>query len=277
MMQYEKIFDAIKKDGLDWRLNFTGIDFFNSFEINDLIFYLANQEKFDEFERIDFSTNEGGEFTHEYFKKIGMSEQLVNIAKNVKENIIFDDDNNSSCFFDHIKLYRFKQDFYGEYENIFEEFSKIGFSQNNAALITSSIGEIIDNAFHHNLGRWNSSFGPLVILLAQNIADKKEINISICDFGVGFMETLRKNYHELQSEAEAIELAIKPKVTGRLNKMGGNGLVYLQKNIFNGFSGEIAIRSMDTIVSVKREGGIELLKSDLPFKYGANVFISLKY
>lgn len=276
MINYEKIIEIVKWKDFDWKMDFTGIKSLNSFEINDLIFYLANQEKFDEFERIDFSTNEGGEFTHEYFKKIGMPEQLVNIAKNVKENIIFDD-NNSSCFFDRIKLYRFKQDFYGEYENIFEEFSKIGFSQNNAALITSSIGELVDNAFHHNLGQWNSSFGPLVILMAQNILDKQEINISICDFGVGFLETLKNNYPQLKSEAEAIEVAIKPKTTGRISKIGGNGLVYLQKNIFNGFSGEIAIRSKDSLVSVEKNGKINLLKNNLPFNYGANVFISLKY
>ncbi len=59
--------------------------------------------------------------------------------------------------------------------------------------------------------------------------------------------------------------------------MGGNGLVYLQKNIFNGFSGEIMIRSKDTLVSVDKKEEITLLKNNLPFKYGANIFINLKY
>lgn len=275
-MQYDKIFKIANRENNNWKINFSEIDFINSLEINDLIFYLANQNKFSDFKNIHFSTNEGGKFNNEYLKKIGFHEQITNIAKNIKKSISIND-NNSSRFFDYIKLYRYKQDFYGEYENIFEEFSKIGFSQNNASLITSSIGEIIDNAFHHNLGKWNSVFGPLVILFSQNIKEKREVNISICDFGVGFLETLKKNYPKLNNEKDAIELAIKPKTTGRLNKMGGNGLVYLQKNIFNGFAGEIIIRSKNVLVSVKKEGEVCLLKDDIPFSYGANIFISIKY
>jgi len=37
------------------------------------------------------------------------------------------------------------------------------------------------------------------------------------------------------------------------------------------------IRSKDSLVSVEKDGKINLLKNNLPFDYGVNVFISLKY
>jgi len=246
MVTYDKILQIAKNS------DFSKTSSLNSFEKNELIFCLLNSQK------SDLNQNE-----------IKETVEKINCQKNAG--------NEQHNFINQIKPYIFKQDFYGDYENIFEEFSKIGISEENTAILVSSIGEIIDNSFSHNLGQWNNSFGPLVLYLSQQIPDRKEINISICDFGIGFLATLKKNYPQLENEEEAIKFALMPQTTGRINKMGGNGLVYLQKNVFNGFKGNITIRSNNTLVSIKSKETVELISNSIPFDFGTNVFISLNY
>lgn len=264
MMDYEKIF--IKGTAV----NLKEIESLNSMEINDLFFYLANYNR-------DLRNCDGKEELIHYIDKIGFFTLLANIKKNQQIIHFISAADPVFLFFDRITAYASKQNFYGEYEAIFSEFIKIGFSKDNAALITSSIGEIIDNAFYHNLGQWNSEFGALVIFTAQHIPDKKNINISICDFGVGFLNTLIGNYPFLKTEADAIAVALKANTTGRINKAGGNGLVYLQKNIFNGFAGNIMIRSKNVLVAIDKREQTKIISGKLPFNYGVNIFINLNY
>lgn len=267
MINYEKIF----KKNTD--VNFNEIGVLNSMDISDLFFYLANSQK-NALQNFKNHARENSDL-FDYLEKIGFFAIFVNITKKEGDSAIERADDIK--FFDRMKFYSSKQDFYGEYEEIFSEFIKIGFSKNNAALITSSIGEIIDNAFYHNLGQWNSEFGPLVVFIAQHIPDKKNINISVCDFGVGFLSTLAENYPFLKTEGEAIAVALKANTTGRINKAGGNGLVYLQKNIFNGFAGNIMIRSKNVLVAVDKKEQTKIISDKLPLNYGVNIFINLNY
>lgn len=264
MINYEKIL----KKGAD--VNLKEIDSLNSMEINDLFFYFANHNQ-------DLKNYEGRKEIIYYMDSIGFFTLLVNIREKNKCIHCISAADPDFRLFGRMRLYTSKQDFYGEYEIIFNEFKEIGFSENNAALITSSIGEIIDNAFYHNLGQWNSEFGPLVIFTAQHIPDKKNINISICDFGVGFLNTLIGNYPFLKIEADAIVFALKVNTTGRINKAGGNGLVYLQKNIFNSFAGNIMIRSGNTLTAIEKREEVRIINDNIPFDYGANVYINLNY
>jgi hypothetical protein len=84
----------------------------------------------------------------------------------------------------------------------------------------------------------------------QNNIRQREFSVSICDFGIGFLQTIRHNYPKIATEAEAIKLALNENITGRPNQRGGNGLLFLQKNIFNGFKGSLVIRSTNTLVNV---------------------------
>jgi hypothetical protein len=155
-------------------------------------------------------------------------------------------------------------------------------SQDSSSLVVSSFLEIVDNAFTHNLGRWPTSHYKRVASIFIDDITKKKFTIAVADIGIGFKQTLKLKYPDLSSELDAIKLAIKPNVSSRPTdykgqKMGGNGLYYLQKNIFNGLSGRLFIRSCDCFCEILSANKIQELESDLPFKYGANVFFELSY
>src|SRR3990167_1098638 len=64
-----------------------------------------------------------------------------------------------------IKIFSSKAEFYSEYPKLVENFLSIGLSNDTSNLIASSLGEVIDNSFSHNLGQWPSELGPTVIML----------------------------------------------------------------------------------------------------------------
>ena len=144
-------------------------------------------------------------------------------------------------------------------------------------LVGSSLGEIVDNAFSHNIGQWSNDIGPLVIGLMQNNIQKRELTVSICDFGVGFLQTIQHNFPKIVTEAGAVSLALKANITGRPNQRGGNGLLFLQKNIFNGFKGMLSIRSTNTLVNVTDFNKCEIITEELPFSRGVNIYFSVQY
>jgi len=111
----------------------------------------------------------------------------------------------------------------------------------------------------------------------RTYAAKREFTVAISDFGIGFLQTLRHNYPDLTTEAEAIELALKANITGRPNHRGGNGLLFLQKNIFNGFRRTLYIRSTNTLVQVKNFTKHEILTETLPFSRGATIYFNVYY
>ncbi len=148
--------------------------------------------------------------------------------------------------------------------------------------MVSSFLEIVDNAFTHNLGRWPTKYYKRVTSLFINDTKKKNFIIAVADLGVGFKETLKLKYPEVQSETEAIQLAVQANTSSRPvdykgQKMGGNGLYFLQKNIFNGLAGKLFIRSCNCFCEVLSVNQVKQLEIDLPYSYGANVLFKLSY
>lgn len=86
------------------------------------------------------------------------------------------------------------------------------------SLITLVAGEIGDNSFAHNLGKWPDMPG---IFFGYNL-DKKEIVLA--DRGVGVLETLRQVRPELNSHTEAVKMAFTEFISGRAPEKRGNGL-----------------------------------------------------
>jgi len=86
------------------------------------------------------------------------------------------------------------------------------------SLITLITGEIGDNSFAHNLGKWPDTPG---IFFGYNL-DKKEIVLA--DRGVGILETLRRVKPELNSHTEAVKVAFTEFISGRAPEKRGNGL-----------------------------------------------------
>ena len=171
-----------------------------------------------------------------------------------------------------LEVYRNKPSFSANEERITTLLRYVGVDNDKVPLVIAPLSEVIDNAFLHNLGQWDSVVGPLVVLFAQGDPQKKEVRFSVCDLGVGFLATLHRNYPDIATQEEAISCALRPNVTGRESRKGGNGLAFLQEHVFNGFKGGLYIRSVDTLFSVKAKDAEEV-----PLRQGSGVFFSLLY
>ena len=86
------------------------------------------------------------------------------------------------------------------------------------SLIVLVAGEIGDNSFAHNLGKWPDTPG---IFFGYDI--KKGI-IVLADRGLGILETLRRVRPGLSTHVKAVEVAFTEFLSGRAPEKRGNGL-----------------------------------------------------
>jgi len=86
------------------------------------------------------------------------------------------------------------------------------------SLVTLIAGEIGDNSFAHNIGKWPDTAG---IFFGYDL--EKRI-IVLADRGLGILETLRQVRPELSSHVEAVEVAFTEFISGRAPEKRGNGL-----------------------------------------------------
>lgn len=264
-MDYQKLIRIPSIQNESLVLDFQGVLFLNTFEITELFAYLVLFPFWGNTYQIQNSTD-----TVWYLQRVNFFSQLERIKNLIPQSI--ESRSHTSDRLLELQIYQHKHGFYGDYEHIQTLLQTIGVGDEKLSLIVSSLWEIVDNAFSHNLWRWSSDIGPLAILLAQKFEKKRELCFSFCDFWIGFLETLKGNYPSLDWQREAILHAIKPNITGRPQGRGGNGLDYLKKNVFNGFRGELRIRSGDTVLSVAEE-----TSQHTPFGAGANIIFTLHY
>ncbi len=86
------------------------------------------------------------------------------------------------------------------------------------SLIVLLAGEMGDNSFAHNLGKWPDTSG---IFFGYDL-DKRIIVLA--DRGLGILETLRQVRPELSSHVVALETAFTEFISGRAPEKRGNGL-----------------------------------------------------
>ena len=251
------------------QLNFSSVGFLQVFDINELFFHIVANHSFLDFEVIGNTSIVG------YLERINFFfnlEKLIGITRR-KESPYTGD----QARLHELKIFRYKPDFESTSKKMYSMFIDIGLSGETSSILVSTLSEISDNAFGHNLGRWPFKTGPMIICLIQQYHASRESAVSLLDFGVGFFETLKDNYPDIKTEHEAVHLAIQSNVTGRIGKKGGNGLTYLQKNIFNGFAGELEIRSGNCLVRIEKSGSSRVIEDNLPFTFGAHVGFKIHY
>lgn len=93
------------------------------------------------------------------------------------------------------------------------------------SLIVLVAGEIGDNSFAHNLGKWPDVSG---IFFGYDL--NKQI-IVLADRGLGILETLRQVRPELPSHIAAVEVAFTEFISGRAPEKRGNGLKLVREVI----------------------------------------------
>lgn len=269
---YNKILSSefVYMEGSKLIFDFKSVDFLSVFDITELFFYCCSN--FYDISKLEIRNPNGASSYLErvnFFYSLGI---IQNLSSNLKSNYT-----GGSNKLLELQTYTLSRDFYNNTEKIMDMFKSIGLSENTASLLSASLLEVVDNAFSHNLGQWSDEIGSLTACLIQDYKNERELCISFCDFGVGFLATLKNNYTGLKNEEQAINCALKKQTTSRNPQKGGNGLFHLQKNIFNGFKGNLFIRSVDTIVQVNNIEQIEVIQNDLPFSFGANVLFTIKY
>jgi hypothetical protein len=166
-------------------------------------------------------------------------------------------------FSDEIKIFSNKNEFYASWEKILKNLWKIWLSDDTSYLIFSSLGEIIDNSFFHNLWRWTTNFWPKCFFYFYHNKKEKQLNFVISDLWIWFKGTLKNNFPDLETEKEALQIALKPWITWRYEKKWWNWLVFLQKNIFNWFRWELFIRSNNFLAQINSFAEISEIKNDV--------------
>lgn len=92
-------------------------------------------------------------------------------------------------------------------------------------LLTSVAGEIGNNSYDHNIGKWIDTPG---IFFGYDLNKKQ---IILADRGVGILQTLRGVRPELKNHEEALKLAFTEIISGRRPEARGNGLKYVRNVI----------------------------------------------
>jgi len=125
--------------------------------------------------------------------------------------------------------------FYCQFSSIFQtrlhklenELSKIPEFRETYSLITSTVGEIGNNSFDHNLGQWTDISG---ILFAYNLSRRQ---IVLSDRGQGVLKTLKRVKPSLKNDKEALRTAFTEIISGRSPESRGNGLKYVKEIIIS--------------------------------------------
>ena len=122
------------------------------------------------------------------------------------------------------------------------------------SLIVLIAGEIGDNSFAHNLGKWPDIAG---IFFGYDLT--KRI-IVLADRGLGILETLRHVRPELSSHVAAVEVAFTEFISGRAPEKRGNGLKLVRETIidnpidlfYTSGDAEVRMKGSDKIFRVTR-------------------------
>jgi len=103
---------------------------------------------------------------------------------------------------------------------------KLGFEK-LYSLIVLVTGEIGDNSFAHNIGKWPDTPG---IFFGYDL--EKRI-IVLADRGLGVLETLHQVRSSLSSHVEAVEVAFTEFISGRAPEKRGNGLKLVREVVID--------------------------------------------
>lgn len=128
-----------------------------------------------------------------------------------------------------------KSDYYCETRDVFEarndkmpeELIEKGLDESTAYLVYAMAGELGNNSFDHNVGKWPNVMG---IFYAFNYDGEKGI-LTIADRGIGVLNSLRNAAPNLKDDQEALEMAFTKKISGRTLENRGNGLKFVRVNV----------------------------------------------
>lgn len=166
----------------------------------------------------------------------------------------------------------YRDEFDAKLPKIINFLSERGFRQADVYRITAMIGELGNNTFDHNLGKWPTEFiGCMIALRWQKEGSLLEIIVD--DLGIGFLESLKMHAPAPTSEIEAIMLALSG-VTGRVGEKRGNGLRSVIAWMKQYYDGILYIHSGSGAVEITKN---KKMASDQERIAGVRVYLRLIY
>ena len=90
-----------------------------------------------------------------------------------------------------------------------------------SAPLSACVGELGNNAFDHNLGKWKDQPG---IFFVHDLARRF---IFVADRGQGVFSSLKRVKKDIKDEQEAIDIAFTKIISGRSPEHRGNGLKFV--------------------------------------------------
>src|SRR3989339_704743 len=131
------------------------------------------------------------------------------------------------------------------------------------SLIVLVAGEIGDNSFAHNLGKWPDTPG---IFFGYDIPKS---TIVLADRGLGILETLRRVRPDLSAYVKAVEMAFTEFISGRAPEKRGNGLKLVREVVTTQpidllfMSGDAEVRVQDPERKFKVTRGTSMIRGCL--------------
>lgn len=144
-------------------------------------------------------------------------------------------------------------------------------SQQTVGAVSYTLSELIDNVFHHAQSPVNA------IVCAQTYPAFQRIELAIVDCGRGIRLSLQDNIAlrgRFTTAAEAISLAVQPKITGNPARNAGEGLFFLTE-LMKQYKGGMRIYSEDGLFRITK--GQVTLCSDMPYWQGTIVSLRLGF
>ena len=136
------------------------------------------------------------------------------------------------------------------------------------SLIVLVAGEIGDNSFAHNLGKWPDITG---VFFGYDIHKR---HIVLADRGVGVFATLKRVKPELQSDEEALKVAFTEVVSGRSPEARGNGLKLVRKVVSENPIGILFRTGEAELILPKESNELDIHKNPKPFR---GVFVAITF
>lgn len=109
---------------------------------------------------------------------------------------------------------------------------KKGLPETLLPLVISTIGEIGNNSFDHNIGHWRDVPGCWF----ETQVTGGKLWICLADRGQGIFQSLVRVHTTLADDQEAIKMAFETVISGRSPEKRGNGLKFVRENL-SGLSG----------------------------------------
>ena len=110
-------------------------------------------------------------------------------------------------------------------DRLVNDLKKIIKQDNLVYILVAAVGEIGNNSFDHNIGRWQDAPGVFFYV------DTVTRTIVLADRGQGVFATIQKVRPQVADDAAALRVAFTEMVSGRAPEKRGNGLKFVKKVI----------------------------------------------